>query len=63
MSCAISDLFYKATFIKFNLFAKIKDLAVGAPYDGEDGSGIVYIYHGNSEGISEFPDQVNLEFV
>uniref|UniRef100_A0A914LSE6 Integrin alpha-2 domain-containing protein n=2 Tax=Meloidogyne TaxID=189290 RepID=A0A914LSE6_MELIC len=30
-----------------------QDLLVGAPYDGEDGRGIVYIFHGSSEGIRE----------
>ena len=34
------------------------DIAVGAPYDGDDQSGIVYIFRGNSEGINTIPDQV-----
>ena len=27
------------------------DVAIGAPFEGEDGSGAVYIYHGSSIGI------------
>ena len=44
-----------------NCLVLIKDIAVGAPYDGdEDGiGGIVYIYHGHSDGLSKTPDQVN----
>jgi hypothetical protein len=41
-----------------NLF--VKDIAVGAPYDGEGSSGIVYIYHGNADGLSLQPDQVKI---
>lgn len=43
------------------LFFFAVDIAVGAPYDGdEDGiGGIVYIYHGHSDGLSKTPDQVN----
>ncbi|CAB3221324.1 unnamed protein product [Arctia plantaginis] len=29
------------------------DIAVGAPYGGENGRGVVYIYHGSELGISE----------
>jgi len=31
---------------------------VGSPYDGADGSGAVYIYHGSPEGIRPLPAQV-----
>lgn len=34
------------------------DIAVGAPYDGEEESGIVYIYRGSSEGLNTIPDQI-----
>ena len=30
-----------------------EDLLVGAPYDGEDGRGAVYVFHGSEEGIRE----------
>ncbi len=41
---------------------KNKDIAVGAPYDGEEESGIVYIFRGNSDGINTKPDQVVIIF-
>ena len=34
------------------------DIAVAAPYDGDDMSGTVYIYRGNPDGINTVPDQV-----
>lgn len=34
------------------------DFAVGAPYAGKDGNGIIYIYHGSSKGIRDKPSQV-----
>lgn len=34
------------------------DFAVGAPYDGVDGRGAVYIYHGSSAGPYAKPSQV-----
>jgi len=34
------------------------DLVIGSPYDGPDGSGAVYIYHGSPEGIRSVPSQV-----
>lgn len=34
------------------------DFAVGAPYDGPQGRGAVYIYHGSSEGPLKKPSQV-----
>ncbi|PSN37770.1 hypothetical protein C0J52_13179 [Blattella germanica] len=36
------------------------DIAVGAPYDGPQGKGAVYIYHGSSKGIMEKASQVIL---
>lgn len=32
-------------------------LAVGAPYDGEEGKGVVYIYNGDRHGLIEKPIQ------
>ena len=37
---------------------RIQDLVVGAPYDGADHKGAIYIFHGTKEGISEAYDQV-----
>lgn len=34
------------------------DFAVGAPYDGPEGRGAVYIYHGSKDGVLEKPSQV-----
>ncbi|XP_031627773.1 integrin alpha-PS2 isoform X2 [Contarinia nasturtii] len=34
------------------------DFAVGAPYDGPEGRGAVYIFHGSKEGVREKPSQV-----
>ncbi|PNF38619.1 hypothetical protein B7P43_G02308, partial [Cryptotermes secundus] len=34
------------------------DIAVGAPYDGPEGRGAVYIFHGSGKGIMEKPSQV-----
>jgi len=31
---------------------------VGSPYDGPDGSGAVYVYHGSPDGIRPIPAQV-----
>ncbi|KAK7477963.1 hypothetical protein BaRGS_00030792, partial [Batillaria attramentaria] len=36
------------------------DLGVGAPYDGEDGKGAVYVYHGSKKGIITQASQVIL---
>jgi hypothetical protein len=36
----------------------ITDIAIGAPYDGPEGRGAVYIYHGSDKGIMEKPSQV-----
>ena len=38
----------------------LSDLAVGAPYGGEDGRGAVYIYHGSMRGIITDVQQVGL---
>ncbi|XP_067127479.1 integrin alpha-PS2-like isoform X1 [Centruroides vittatus] len=35
-----------------------QDLAVGAPYGGPDGAGVVYVYHGSKEGIIKEPSQI-----
>lgn len=34
------------------------DVAVGAPYDGPNERGYVYIYHGSASGIREKPSQI-----
>ncbi|CAM1326869.1 ITGAV (predicted) [Pycnogonum litorale] len=34
------------------------DIAVGAPYDGITGKGVVYIFHGSKRGIRSTPSQV-----
>ena len=39
----------------------IQDLVIGAPYDGENHQGAIYIYLGTSEGISQKHAQVILE--
>jgi hypothetical protein len=36
----------------------IIDIAVGAPYDGPEGRGAVYVFHGSKKGIMEKPSQV-----
>ncbi|VDM40683.1 unnamed protein product [Toxocara canis] len=33
------------------------DFVVGAPYDGEDGRGAVYVYHGSKDGLRKEPTQ------
>lgn len=35
----------------------IEDLIVGAPYDGDDHAGAVYIYMGGEDGITKKPAQ------
>ena len=35
-----------------------QDLVVGAPYDGPDGRGAIYIFLGSLDGISKKPSQV-----
>ncbi|CAF0823367.1 unnamed protein product [Brachionus calyciflorus] len=34
------------------------DIAIAAPYDGEDNSGIIYIFNGRSDGIDITPSQI-----
>ena len=41
------------TYINF-----VPDIAVGAPFEGEDGSGAVYIYRGSYNGINPNYKQV-----
>ena len=36
----------------------IQDLVIGAPYDGEDHRGAIYIYLGTPDGISQTHAQV-----
>ncbi|XP_076460948.1 integrin alpha-8-like isoform X2 [Babylonia areolata] len=35
-----------------------QDIAVGAPFGGEDGRGAVYVYHGSNKGVITQPSQV-----
>ncbi|GIY28592.1 integrin alpha-PS2 [Caerostris darwini] len=35
-----------------------EDFAVGAPYAGKDGKGIIYIYHGSADGVRDKPSQI-----
>lgn len=35
------------------LYAIFIDFVVGAPYDGEDRQGAVYVYHGTADGVRE----------
>lgn len=37
----------------------IQDLVVGAPYDGPDHQGAIYVYLGTTEGISKSHAQVS----
>ena len=41
-----------------NLIFRLTDVAIGAPFEGEDGSGTVYIYHGSHGGINPNYKQV-----
>ena len=34
------------------------DFAVGAPYSGDEGQGVVYIFRGSATGVREKPSQV-----
>jgi len=43
-----------------SVISYIVDLVVGSPYDGPDGTGAVYIYHGSPDGIRPEPSQVCL---
>lgn len=46
-------LFLTITYINF-----VPDIAVGAPFEGEDGSGAVYLYRGSYNGINPNYKQV-----
>lgn len=36
----------------------VSDLAIGCPYGGEDGQGLVFIYTGHGEGLMDSPAQI-----
>jgi integrin alpha 8 len=40
------------------IYVYVLDIAVGAPYGGENGRGVVFIYMGGRSGISEKPSQI-----
>lgn len=44
--------------LPLKLYFFFVDIAVGAPYDGPEGRGAVYIFHGSGKGIMEKPSQV-----
>ena len=44
--------------LKIYLIIGIQDLVIGAPYDGEDHRGAIYIYLGTPDGISQTHSQV-----
>jgi anti-sigma factor RsiW len=40
------------------------DILVGAPFDGEDGRGSVYVYHGSEDGIrTQFTQKIEAQSV
>ena len=41
-------------------FKLLTDVAIGAPMEGDDGSGAVYIYHGSGKGIETQYRQVSV---
>ena len=47
---------------KIDLIIGIQDLVIGAPYDGEDHRGAIYIYLGTPDGISQTHSQVLIIF-
>lgn len=48
---------YESIFMIF-FFLTPPDIAVGAPYDGPNGEGSVYIFNGNASGLVSRPSQV-----
>ena len=42
--------------LKYNIF--VADFAVGAPYDGPNQRGAVYIFLGSRDGVMKKPSQV-----
>ena len=51
---------FKDIFLHVMFFKLLTDVAIGAPMEGDDGSGAVYIYHGSSRGIETQYRQVCL---
>ena len=55
--CWKSELNPDQNWLEFHKNVSI-DFAVGAPYDGADERGAVYIFHGSSNGVRESHSQV-----
>ena len=51
LSCFQDDRWHYDLGLRKCRYYSYTDVAIGAPMEGEDGSGAVYIYHGSSKGI------------
>jgi len=64
MEVSCEELFEMTLLDLLTIFVvyKFSDFAVGAPYDGPQGSGAVYIYHGSPNGVRTKVSQVPFIF-